>query len=124
MASEYMSDFFVGRINVKPSGVTNIPRSSGAFQRLEPLPFGTESLNEAIFLVVDESPKSVRRGLPLGSIRMFVCVSDSARQKTEGETGCLHPSDPRELHRWSVSIQDPLSRQAATPQGSDAGYGE
>ena len=127
IASEYVSDFFVGRMSVtlsRPFGFIDNARSSGAFQRVEPLPFGVESLAEETFLAVDESPKSARRGLPLRSIRTFACVSDSARGETEGETGCLHSLDPRELHRWSVSIQDPLSRQAATPQGSDAGYCE
>jgi len=127
IASEYMSDFFVGRMNLTMSGPfspTGNARSSGAFQRVEPLLLGVESLNEETSLVVDESPKSVRRGLPLRSIRTFACVSDSARRKTEGETGCLRLLDLRELHRWSVSIQDPSSRQAAARQGSDAGYGE
>jgi len=117
----------VGRMNVTMSGPFNSTgnaRSSGAFQRVEPLMLGVESLNEEISLVVDESPKSVRRGLPLRSIRTFACVSDSARRKTEGETGCLRPLDSHELHQCSVSIQDPSSRQAATHQRSDAGYGE
>ena len=107
----------MGRMNVAMSGpfcFTGNARSSGAFQRVEPLLFGVESLNEEMSLVVDESPKSVRRGLPLRSIRTFACVSDSARWKTEGETGYLRSLDLRELHRWSADIQDPLSRQAAT----------
>ena len=127
IASEYISDLFVGRMNVTlsaPFSFTGNPRSSGAFQRVEPLLFGVESLTEEMSLVVDESPKSVRRGLPLRSIRTFACVSDSARRKTEGEIGCLRSLDLRELHRWSVDTQDPLSRQAATCQGSEAGYGE
>ena len=127
IASEYTSDFFVCRTTATVSGpfsFTENSKSSGAFQRVEPLLFGVESLNEEMTLAVDESPKSVRRGLPSRSIRTFACVSDSARRKTGGETGCLHPSDPHGLYRWSASIQDPLSRQAATPQGSDAGYDE
>jgi len=83
---------------------TSNGRSSGAFQRVEPLLLGVESLIEEMSLVVDESPKSVRRGFPLGSIRMFTCVSDLARWKTEGETRCLHLLDLHELHQWSVSI--------------------
>ena len=90
IASEYMSDFFVGRMNMTMSGpfcFTGNARSSGAFQRIEPLPFGVESLAEEIFLVVDESPKSVRRGLPVGSIRMFACVSDQPGRKRTGRPG-------------------------------------
>jgi hypothetical protein len=78
MAKEYMSDFFVGRADRSFSlsliFVDN-PRSSGARQRIEPLPFGVEALTEGSFIVIDENPKSVRRGLPQGSIRMFGCVS-------------------------------------------------
>ena len=127
ITSEYTSDSFVCRMTATVSGPFNFTensKSSGAFQRVEPLLLGVESLNEEVSLVVDESPKFVRQGLPLGSIRMFACVSDSARQKTEGETGCLHHLDSHELYQWSASIQGPLSHQPATPQGSDMGYGK
>ena len=79
----------MGRMNVTlstPFGFTSNARSSGAFQRVEPLLFGMESLNEEI-LMVDESPKSVRRGLPLRSIRMFACVSNQPGGKWTGRLG-------------------------------------
>jgi len=125
IANEYTSDFFVDRMTVSgPFSFTENSKSSGAIQRIESLLIGMESLNEEMSATVDESPKPARRGLPSRSIRTFACVSDSARQKTEGETRCLHSLDPHELYRWSASIQGPLSHQAATPQGSDAGYDE
>jgi len=52
-------------------GFVDNARSSGARHRVEPLPFGVEALTEDVFLAIDENPKSVKRGLPLGSIRMF-----------------------------------------------------
>ena len=84
IASEYVSDFFVGRMDLECSlsfGFVESRRSSGARQRVEPLPFGVEALTETFFVVIEENPKSVRRGLPSGSMRMLDCVSSSIRRK-------------------------------------------
>ena len=78
IANEYVSDFFVGRADLTLSASPaffDSTRSSGARQRVEPLPFGVEALTERLFIVIDENPKSVRRGLPWGSMRMFDCFS-------------------------------------------------
>lgn len=67
MANEYVSDFFVGRADLtfSPSlTLVDNARSSGARQRVEPLPLGVEALTERLLIVIDENPKSVRRGLP------------------------------------------------------------
>ena len=82
-----MSDFFVGRTVLALSlsfDFVDSTRSSGARHRVDPLPFGVEALTERLFIVIDENPKSVRRGLPPGPIRIFDCVSRSARQKVGG----------------------------------------
>ena len=81
IASEYTSDFIVGRASLSFSSsfaFRDNARSSGARQRVEPLPVAVEAWNEKVFLVIDDNPKSVKRGFPLGSIRIFDCVSNSA----------------------------------------------
>ena len=103
IASEYTSDLVVGLMNLFFSlsfAFVDKARSSGAHQRGELLDI--EGLAKNPFLVVDDSPKSVRRGFPVGSIRMFDCVSNSAGWKVEG-SGNLHSLDSRELHPWSAS---------------------
>lgn len=78
IANEYASDFSVGWENLTLSwafAFAENARSSGARQRVEHLPF--------VVRVIDESPKSVRRGLPVGSIRMFDCLSDSTGWRKE-----------------------------------------
>ena len=84
MANENVSDIYVGRTDsdfpLSFAFVDNA-RSSGARQRVEPLPFGVEALAEKLFIVIDENPKSVKRGLPLRSIRMFDWISCSVRRR-------------------------------------------
>ena len=106
IASEYTSDSYVGRADLTLSrsfGFVENEQSSGAFQHIQPLLCSVEALNDRLFLVIDESLKSVRRGFPLSSIRTFVCVLGSVRQKMEGEIECLRFLDSREPLRWSVS---------------------
>lgn len=84
IANEYVSDFFVGRtvlvFSLSFTFVDNA-RSSGARQRMEPLPFVEEALAERLFIVIEENPKSVRRGLRLRSMRMFDCIHQSAKRR-------------------------------------------
>ena len=87
IANEYTSDCSVGRTDSTLSrSVASIEseRSSGAFQRIVPPPLSVEALNE-MFFVTEESPKSVRRGLRLESIRMLFCVSKLAGGKETGK---------------------------------------
>ena len=58
-----------------PLAFVDNARSSGARQRIEPLPNGTGVLAESTSPVIDETPKSVRRGTPLGPIKTFGCLS-------------------------------------------------
>ena len=81
MANEYTSDLFVARTGLDPSLfliLIDNSRSSGARQRVDPFPFGVEALAERPSIVIDESPKSVRRGVPSESIRMFDWIPCSA----------------------------------------------
>ena len=87
IASEYVSDFSVDRADLALShSVTSSDsgRSSGAFQRVVPPRLSVEALND-MFFVTDESPKPVRRGLWLESIRTLVCVSKLAEGKKAGK---------------------------------------
>jgi hypothetical protein len=69
-----------------------------------PSRFGVEALTEQMFRVTDENPKSVNRGAPLGSIRTFDCLSNSAgAEGRRGETERSHSLGPRGLLRWSAS---------------------
>jgi len=65
----YMSDLTVGGRFLRLS--ENASRSSGADQRTVPPLWGVEALTEMEFLVIEERPKSARRGLPFESMRML-----------------------------------------------------
>lgn len=102
IANEYVSDLIVGRVSLALSislGFVDNRRSSGARQRVEPLPFGEEALTEREFIVIDENPKSVRRGLPSGPIRMFDCAPYSVGREVGSRTRDLHFLGPHEPPR-------------------------
>jgi len=67
--SAYMSDLTVGHCLLRLS--ENTSRSSGAVQRIILLPQSADASPEMPFLVIEERPKSARRGLPLESMRML-----------------------------------------------------
>lgn len=65
----YMSDLMVGVIFSR--SLENMPSSSGAVQRIVLPPWGVDALTEAGFFVIEDSPKSARKGLPFESMRML-----------------------------------------------------
>jgi len=65
--SEYISDLFVGLLLVTSLG----SNSSGAQKRSVPPWSGVEALTESLSFVIEQQPKSERRGLPFASIRIF-----------------------------------------------------
>ena len=67
--SAYTSDLTVGLRFLRLS--ENTSRSSGAAQRIVPPVWGVDALTEMAFFVIEERPKSARRGLPLESMRML-----------------------------------------------------
>ena len=69
--SAYMSDLTVGACFLRLP--ENTARSSGAAQRTVPPLCGVDALTEMGFFVIEESPKSARRGLPFTSMRMLGC---------------------------------------------------
>jgi hypothetical protein len=74
MAIEYMSAFFVNPVAFGPNDV----KSSGAYQRTALLFDETsDDWNGGTYSIsIGGNPKSVRRGLPWGSMRIFDCVPD------------------------------------------------
>ena len=88
MANEYVSDLYVGRMDLCFSlcfAFVDNRRSSGAHQRIEPpRQFRLGALTGRLSIVIDEPLKSVRRGLPSESIRMFRCVPCLARRRIDG----------------------------------------
>ena len=122
IASEYESDFSVGRAEFRPVP-SDSRKSSGAFQRIVPPLLSVEALNDMSF-VADESPKSVRRGLRLESIRMLVCVSKLAEGKKVGKIKSLRSSDLHEPPQRYVSSRALLSPQVTIRKELETGYWE
>jgi hypothetical protein len=67
--SAYISDLTVGARFLRSS--ENASRSSGEAQRTVPPLCGVDALTEMAFFVIEERPKSARRGLPFESMRML-----------------------------------------------------
>jgi len=67
---EYTSDSFVGFLFTSLMAFPR-SRSSGAqYRNVQPW-WGVEALADSMFLVIEQSPKSVRSGEPLASISIF-----------------------------------------------------
>ena len=101
--SAYTSDSVVG--TGFPLLLVSALRSSGAHQRSVPPLWGVEALTEVAFFVIEERPKSARRGLPFSSMRMLgygKVRRVSIRGGGEGsQTLCSRLSSLREPSHWS-----------------------